>query len=69
MSTNQIDPWLPSNSFSAKKFGATEFVNPKDHDRPTQQVDLLLFSFVIISLLYFLTHPLLQILSYYKVYL
>ena len=23
---------------SAKEFGATDFVNPKDHDRPIQQV-------------------------------
>jgi S-(hydroxymethyl)glutathione dehydrogenase/alcohol dehydrogenase len=24
--------------FAAKKFGVTEFVNPKDHDKPIQQV-------------------------------
>jgi len=24
--------------FSAKKFGVNEFVNPKDHDKPVQQV-------------------------------
>ena len=23
---------------AAQQFGATEFVNPKDHDKPTQQV-------------------------------
>ena len=28
-----------NNSFTlAKQFGATEFVNPKDHDKPIQQV-------------------------------
>ena len=27
-----------SSWFSAKKFGATEFVNPKDHDKPVQSV-------------------------------
>ena len=26
------------HSLTAKEFGATEFVNPKDHDRPIQQV-------------------------------
>lgn len=25
-------------SFPAKAFGCTEFVNPKDHDKPIQQV-------------------------------
>ena len=26
---------------TAKKFGVTEFVNPKDHDKPIQEVGLL----------------------------
>ena len=26
---------------TAKKFGVTEFVNPKDHDKPVQEVGLL----------------------------
>ena len=25
----------------AKKFGVTDFVNPKDHDKPIQEVGLL----------------------------
>jgi Zn-dependent alcohol dehydrogenase len=25
---------------AAQKFGATEFVNPKDHEKPIQQVDI-----------------------------
>jgi len=31
-------------SLSAKKFGVTEFVNPKDHDRPVQEVFLVSIS-------------------------
>ena len=37
----------------AKKFGVTEFVNPKDHDRPVQEVEnslvILKFTFYIAS--------------------
>ena len=29
---------IPSHYSIAQQFGATEFFNPKDHDRPTQQV-------------------------------
>lgn len=28
----------PMKEKIAKEFGATDFFNPKDHDRPTQQV-------------------------------
>jgi len=28
----------PTKEKIAREFGATEFFNPKDHDRPTQQV-------------------------------
>lgn len=28
----------PSLPLSASQFGATEFLNPKDYDKPTQQV-------------------------------
>lgn len=27
----------------AKKFGVTEFVNPKEHDRPVQEVNFCFF--------------------------
>lgn len=30
--------WYTNNYILAKQFGCTEFFNPKDHDRPTQQV-------------------------------
>ena len=31
--------YLPSSIYvAAKRFGVTEFVNPKDHDKPIQQV-------------------------------
>jgi Zn-dependent alcohol dehydrogenase len=36
---------------AAKKFGVNEFVNPKDHDKPVQQV--CSSTFLYISLLYF----------------
>jgi S-(hydroxymethyl)glutathione dehydrogenase/alcohol dehydrogenase len=33
-----LNTWLIVLSVSAKKFGCTEFVNPKDHEKPIQQV-------------------------------
>ena len=32
----------PTKEKIAREFGATEFFNPKDHDRPTQQVNFRL---------------------------
>lgn len=31
----------------AKKFGITEFINPKDHDKPVQEVHLYTFYYSI----------------------
>lgn len=40
---------------TAKKFGVTEFVNPKDHNKPIQQVRLSssMFRSLMLQLLYF----------------
>jgi len=33
-----LNTWISHFPVSAKKFGCTEFVNPKDHEKPIQQV-------------------------------
>lgn len=33
-----MPPLIFVSLFAAKNFGVTEFVNPKDHDKPIQQV-------------------------------
>lgn len=36
------------SQFSAKKFGCTDFVNPKDHDKPVQEVGSFIRVMVIV---------------------
>jgi len=40
--------------FAAKKFGVNEFVNPKDHDKPVQQVSILKLLFFFFKLFFIL---------------
>lgn len=36
--TKHMPPLIFVSLFAAKNFGVTEFVNPKEHDKPIQQV-------------------------------
>ena len=54
----------PTKEKVAREFGATEFFNPKDHDRPAQQVIFFNFFFANFWFLYYSMMLLFQSLKY-----
>jgi cbb3-type cytochrome oxidase subunit 1 len=43
------------SDFSAKKLGCTDFVDPKDHDKPVQEVCQFISKYWIMITLFFMT--------------